>query len=221
VRWAPARDAEAVEDPLLSGLVRRVRRLADMSQRELARASDVAPAAIGRAEARGELRVSQLIRLAAVARLRLALLDADGNEVAPMTATGVRDTAGRLFPAHLDTRHGDEDWWGGPHRPSLRQPRYTFDKDRGWRDSRRRDAGIPGDHHTPRPGDALPDRAAARREAAVRTRAAEHRRRFLAGELPPPAPEQPCTCSPDCEYDDERNPDLIHTGECTCRCDLC
>ena len=220
MRLASARDAEAVDDPLVSGLVRRVRRLADMSQRELARASDVAPAAIGRAEAGGELRVSQLIRVAAVAGLRLALLDADGNEVSPMTATGVRDTAGRLFPAHLDTRHGDEDWWGGPHRPRLRQPRYTFDRDRGWRDSRRRTDGTPEDHHTPQPGDGLQDRAAARRDAAAHARAAENRRRFLAGELRPAPPEPPCTCPADCEYAEGRNEDLRHTAECRCRCDV-
>ncbi len=111
----------------LPGLLRRVRRTADLSQRELARATEVPCGTIAAAEAgtRG-LDVRVLARLAAVTGLRLALLDAEGREVTPMEGAAVRDEAGRHFPAHLDTRHGDEDWWHGPHRMEREPVSYTL-----------------------------------------------------------------------------------------------
>jgi transcriptional regulator with XRE-family HTH domain len=217
------RDAGPVTDETLPGMLRRIRRLVDMSQRELARATGMAPAAIGRARAGGDLRVSQLSRIGAVAGLRLALVDAQGTEPAPMTGTAVRDAGGRLFPAHLDTRHGDEDWWGGPHRPRLADPRYTFDRDRSLRD-RRRGAGLPADHHEPEDGDSLAERAAARRAAALRREAARRLERHqawrAAGSLPSPEWEVDCTCPAGCEYDEERNPDRLHAPDCACGCDV-
>ncbi|WP_138759524.1 helix-turn-helix domain-containing protein [Modestobacter altitudinis] len=210
-------------DQTLPGLLRRIRRFVDMSQRELARASGVAPAAIGRAEAGGDLRVSQLSLIGAVAGLRVALLDDEGRELVAMTGAAVRDAGGRLFPAHLDTRHGDEDWWGGPHRPRLRNPRYTFDRDRSLRDWRRQ-ASPSADHHVPEAGDSLAERAATRRAGALRRDAARrqvrHEARLAAGSPLRPDWEVDCTCPAGCEYDEQENRDRLHAPDCACGCDV-
>ena len=205
----------------LAGVLRRIRRSADWSQRELAREIGASRSTVAAAESgTRDLTVSLLARAASAAGGRLLVVDSDGNEVLPMADGAVRDAGGRLFPAHLDTRHGDEQWWGGPHRPRLRQPRYTFDRDRTWRDGRRGDAGTPADHHTPQPGDSLAEREAARLTAALRARAAERERRFLEG--PRVATPDPfvCSCPPACEYDEALNPDLTHAPLCECRCDV-
>jgi transcriptional regulator with XRE-family HTH domain len=206
----------------LPGLLRRVRRTADLSQRELARATEVPCGTIAAAEAgtRG-LDVRVLARLAAVTGLRLALLDAEGREVTPMEGAAVRDEAGRHFPAHLDTRHGDEDWWHGPHRYDREPVTYTFTRDRRHRDARRlARGGTPGDHQRPRPGDGLADRAAARRDAARRAREDERRRRLDGGEIPPPDLRFPCECPPACDDLDDRSGPPRHAEACTCGCDL-
>ncbi|MGY1774521.1 helix-turn-helix domain-containing protein [Geodermatophilus sp. SYSU D00804] len=210
----------------LSGTLRRIRRTADQSQRELARTSGVSKTALAAAEAgtRG-LDARALARLAAVAGLRLALLDAEGREVAPMDGAAVRDEGDRHFPAHLDTRHGDDGWWHGPHRYDRTPVTYTFTRDRRSRDDRRRVRGTPEDHQLPRPGDALADRAAARRAAAERARAAERERLRAAGLLPP-APEFRCVCPPACDdlLLDEPPPapgrPAPHAPDCACGCDL-
>jgi len=202
-------------------MLRRVRRAADLSQRELARACGVAPSVVAKAESGDrDLPLRLFTRFVTVAGFRLAVLDGEGAVVEPMSGDAVRDAAGRLFPAHLDTRHGDEGWWGGPHRPGLRQPRYTFDLDRTWRDGRREDDGTPADHHTPQPGDSLAERETARRTAAVRAEVAERAQRFLDGPRVPSPEPWTCTCPPDCEYDEHRNPDLTHAASCVCRCDV-
>ena len=219
----PAGTLADVDDELVPGLLRRVRRLADMSQRELARAAGMSAAAVGRAEAGGDLRVGQLVRIAALAGLRLALVDHRGTEVTPMRADAVRDAARRSFPAHLDTRHGDEDWWGGPHRPRLRPPRHTFDRDRDLRDARRRASAVPDDDHTPQDSDSLADRAAARRvQAAHRAdeRRAEAHRVWVAAGRPARPDEVSCTCPTGCEYAEGRNEDLSHATGCACGCDV-
>ncbi|MFD2091606.1 helix-turn-helix domain-containing protein, partial [Blastococcus deserti] len=76
----------------LPGTLRRIRRLADRSQRELAVELELSKSAIAAAESgRRDLPVSALARAAALAGLRLALLDADGAEVAGMAPDAVRD----------------------------------------------------------------------------------------------------------------------------------
>jgi transcriptional regulator with XRE-family HTH domain len=204
----------------LAGALRRIRRTADMSQREIAQAVGVAPTVVAKAEARArDLPVRLLTLLAAVAGLRLALLDSTGTEVPPMTAAAVRDAAGRLLPAHLDTRHGDDRWWGEVHRPRARPPRYTYDRDRARRDWWRSDGGLPDDHHVPRPGDSLEERAAERRRATSR-RAAEKRQQHFLATLGRQAEPFDCTCPAGCEYAEGRNEDLAHAAECACRCDV-
>lgn len=208
----------------LPGLVRRIRRRADLSQRELGQVTGVPSSTIAAAESgsRG-LDARVLARLAAVAGLRLALLDGEGREVAPMDAGAVRDGGGRRFPAHLDTRHGDEGWWHGPHRFDRDPVTYTFDRDRRWRDERRTRCGTPEDHQREQPGDGLADRAAARRAAARRAREEELERLRASA---PPRLEHVCTCPPAC--DDLLLADVPptpgrpgpHAPDCACGCDL-
>nr|WP_274638288.1 helix-turn-helix transcriptional regulator [Microbacterium bovistercoris] len=86
----------------VSGYVRRARRLADLSQRDLAQLVAVGQSTIARVESGGEIDVRTLARILAVANLRLAVVDRQGGEVRPMPADVLRDRAGRRRPAHLD-----------------------------------------------------------------------------------------------------------------------
>lgn len=87
----------------------RARRLADLSQRDLAARLGVSPAMVGQAEA-GRRRVSipLLARALEQADLRLLVLDAAGSAVHPIPDETVRDRAGRRFPSHHDVAPGDE-----------------------------------------------------------------------------------------------------------------
>ncbi|MGY1600689.1 helix-turn-helix domain-containing protein [Geodermatophilus sp. SYSU D00815] len=203
----------------LTGALRRIRRTADLSQRELAARLGVSTSAVAAAEsgsAGPDARV--LADAAELAGLRLARLDGEGHEVAGMADGAVRDLAGRRFPAHLDTRYGDEDWWHGDERYSRDQPWYTFDRVRRTRDFRRGRLGTPDDHQLPQPGDAPEERAAARARAARRRREEELRRRWEAGELRG-WPEWTCTCPPECaELDIGERP--VHAEGCPCGCDV-
>ncbi|WP_448642156.1 helix-turn-helix domain-containing protein [Geodermatophilus sp. URMC 63] len=212
----------------LPGLIRRIRRAADLSQREIAGATGIPKATVAAAEAgtRG-LDARDLARLAEVAGLRLVLVDGEGTEVAPMDGRAVRDEGGRRFPAHLDTRHGDEGWWHGPHRYDRTPVTYTFTRHRRRRDERRRvHGGTPEDHRLPRPGDGLAARAAARRAAARRAREEELERRRAAGALRPAGDRFRCECPPACDdlLLDEGPPTPgrpgPHAPDCVCRCDL-
>ena len=205
----------------VSGALRRVRRTADLSQRELADRVGMPRSTLGAAEAgRRDLPVGLLARAAAVAGLRLALVDADGVEAQPMDGGAVRDMGNRYFPAHLDTRLSEDGWWHGPERYTRREPWYTFDRDRGGRDARRERQGTPGDHRLPGPDDSPDGRRAARRRAARRRAQEEFERRLRAGELAPLEPWV-CDCPPRCaELEDWHGPPR-HTPECPCRCDPC
>jgi transcriptional regulator with XRE-family HTH domain len=214
----------------LGELLRRIRRAADLSQRDLAQALAVSDGAVAQAESgRRDLPATVLMRAAELAGLRLAMVDSAGVEVPGMADATVRDAAGRHFPAHLDTRHSDEGWWHDEVRHSRGRPWYTFDRDRQVRDQQRERRGTPPDHQTPRPDDSPEVRARVRREAASATRLAEQRRRAL--ERPwsdRPEDEDPvCTCPGGC---DEllfattalpaRQHAVPHVTDCACRCDV-
>ncbi|MGY1846684.1 MULTISPECIES: helix-turn-helix domain-containing protein [unclassified Blastococcus] len=204
---------------LLAGMLRRARRVADLSQREMAAAAGVAKSTLAAAEAGArDLPVGALLGVLAVARLRLALIGADGAEVLPMSDRAIRDHGGRRFPAHLDPRHSDEGWWHGSERYSRPQPWYTFDLSRSARDGERRLRGVPDDHQPPRAGDSPAERRAARRAEAAQRRREDLERRRLAGELPT-LTDFACTCPPACaEGDDGLRP--FHVDDCPCRCDV-
>ena len=227
---APPPGTPPTPHDLVAGLVRRIRRTADLSQRELARALGVAASTVARAEnGARDLPASVLARAASLAGLRLALLDAAGTEMPGMDPRAVTDRAGRHFPAHLDTRHGDQDWWHGSERYSRTRPWYTYDRDRGARDRLRAELGRSADHQVRQPGDGPEARARARRDAAWAARAAEDRRwteeRGRRGF--PDAWAPTCTCPAGC--DDllfasspltARENAVPHVDDCACRCDV-
>jgi len=157
----------------------------------------VARSTVARAETgERDLPTSVLVRAAGLAGLRLALLDADGQEVPGMAPGSVRDRTGRHFPAHLDTRHGDQLWWHG-QRYTRERPRYTFDRRRDWRDALRTADGTPPDHQLPLPGDSLQDRRRAREHAARAADQARVEALRRAGLLPvSEEPDPTCTCPP-------------------------
>lgn len=205
----------------LGGALRRIRRRADVSQRELAERCELSQSAVAQAESgRRDLPAQALARAAAVAGLRLVMVDAEGREVDGMGNGTVRDMSNRRFPAHLDTRYSEELWWHGSHRYSRRQPWYTFDRDRNIRDTYRARHGTPADHQSPLPGDSPADRAATRRRDYWRRRAEERERAFLAGEFAHLPEAFVCACPPDCDELDDRSGKPVHAGGCPCLCDL-
>src|ERR1700712_2119155 len=99
-----------------AGLVRTTRRRADLSQRQLANKSGVAPSTISRIES-GGLRPSLdvLVRLLGVAGIELVAVDSERRQVLPMLALDdTRDGAERLYPSHLDTVLDPGSANGGP-----------------------------------------------------------------------------------------------------------
>jgi transcriptional regulator with XRE-family HTH domain len=201
-------------------VLRRIRRLADLSQRELAARVGISKSCIGAVESgKSGLDVHVLVRAAAIAGLRLVLLDAKGAEVRPMAADAVRDKVGRRFPAHLDTRFGDQDWWHGDHRYERDQPWYTFDRVRYTRDYWRQRAGTPDDHQLPRPGDSPDERRATRQKAARSRREEELRRRRESGEAQSSEPLI-CTCPPACDELEDWSSKPVHAPGCPCLCDV-
>jgi transcriptional regulator with XRE-family HTH domain len=204
----------------LSGTLRRIRRIADLSQRQLADRCRLPQSTLAQAETgRRDLPVGALARAAELAGLRLAVLDSDGAEIRPMSPDGVRDLGGRRFPAHLDTLHTDElpGWW--EHRPDRPRPWFTAHRDRAGRDHGRRRNGTPEDHHPVRPGDSPQERRAARQRAIRERNREEFLRRLAAGDVPPLEPFD-CTCPPVCDELDDRSGKPVHAPECPCDCDV-
>ena len=205
----------------LPGVLRRVRRIADLSQRELAVAVGISPSAVAGAESGArDLPLSVVARIAEVAALRLTLVHRDSREIAGMAENTVRDAAGRRFPAHLDTRYSDDRWWHGTDRKYRRQPSYTFDRRRDLRDGGRERFGTPDDHHLPQPGDSPEQRAEERRRARWSARHAERERRFLAGEFADVREAFFCTCPAECDDLDARSGAPVHADGCRCHCDI-
>jgi transcriptional regulator with XRE-family HTH domain len=94
----------------IPGLVRRVRRILDVSQRGLAALLRVSQSVVarwetGRTSPRAEV-VEDLLRRA---RLEVTVVDRHGERVVPMRADGARTRGGSRFPAHTDLRA--RGWW--------------------------------------------------------------------------------------------------------------
>jgi transcriptional regulator with XRE-family HTH domain len=129
-----------IDDFPLSGIVRRVRRAADLSQRELAtraRLSRTAIAAIETGSRTPSLRA--LSRILAAAKYRLVVVDGQGRLVLPLEVwQDTADGAGRRYPAHLDTILDPQfgDWWADGF--GLARPPETFRRSRERRDYERR-----------------------------------------------------------------------------------
>jgi transcriptional regulator with XRE-family HTH domain len=128
------------EQSALPGIVRRVRRLADLSQRELATRVGVAHSTISRLEA-GRLvpSLNTLLRILDAAELVLVVTDAEGQVIEPMRIWDeTRDGGDKAFPAHLDLildpRSGE--WWADKY--GLARPPETYHRSRAWRDAKRK-----------------------------------------------------------------------------------
>jgi transcriptional regulator with XRE-family HTH domain len=93
------------------GLVRRVRRILDVSQRGLAGLLGVSQSVVARWETgRTSPRVAVVQQMLQLAGLRVGFSDAEtGRRVVPMRADGARTHAGSRFPAHVDLRA--RGWW--------------------------------------------------------------------------------------------------------------
>jgi transcriptional regulator with XRE-family HTH domain len=205
----------------LPGVLRRIRRHADLSQRDLARVLGTSKSSVAAIESgdRG-MDVRLLARAAELCGLRFGLLGPDGLEVSAMAPNSVRDHGGRRFPAHLDTVPSEERWWRYEHRFDRPRPSFTFDRSREGRESARGVDGRPADHHEHRSGDSFAERAEARRRAYRQHRADERERAFLAGELRGLDVPFQCACPGACDDLDDRSGRPLHAPECACDCDL-
>jgi len=116
----------------IPGMVRRIRRILDVSQRGLALLLEVSQSVVARWETgRTSPRASVVERLLQLARLRVTVRDEDGREVGPMRADGARTHGGNRFPAHVDLRATG--WWV-PRRLRAMTSVEAF----AWRDRSRR-----------------------------------------------------------------------------------
>ncbi|RYB95290.1 XRE family transcriptional regulator [Nocardioides oleivorans] len=94
----------------IPGMVRRVRRILDVSQRGLAELIGVSQSVVARWETgRTSPRSSVMADLLRRARLTVTVTDDDDQEVQPMRDDGVRQVHGSRFPAHVDLRVTG--WW--------------------------------------------------------------------------------------------------------------
>ena len=95
----------------VAGLVRRVRRILDVSQRGLAELLEVSQSVVARWETeRTSPRASVLQQMLRLAGIAVALHDEEsGEDIEPMRADGARQRNGNRFPAHVDLRVTG--WW--------------------------------------------------------------------------------------------------------------
>jgi transcriptional regulator with XRE-family HTH domain len=123
----------------VAAFIRTLRRIADLSQREIADRCGLTRHVIASMEARPDLaRVVRFEQLVEAAGLRLVILDGHGSALEPDHDRGLRDRGGRRFPAHLDVRPAAEGWWGSSWPMFFgREPLNTFDRNRWVRDRRR------------------------------------------------------------------------------------
>lgn len=103
-------DAPTAATDDINGLIRRVRRLAKWSQRELAQELGVSQSAVAKWETgRTCPSARMLARILGLVKLALAAVKADGDQVRPMKNVAARDAADRRYPAH--TFVWAEGWW--------------------------------------------------------------------------------------------------------------
>lgn len=94
----------------LPGMIRRIRRILDVSQRGLATLLKVSQSVVARWETgRTSPRACVVEQLLRMARLRATVHDEQGEVVGPMRADGARTHAGSRYPAHVDLRA--RGWW--------------------------------------------------------------------------------------------------------------
>ena len=126
-------------DYRLSEIVRRVRRTADFSQRELARFAGVSPSVVGAIEVGRTPKLTTLQRVLLAGNHSLTVVDGNGCAAVPLRVwQDVADGAGRRYPAHLDTVLDPVmgEWWADQF--GLAHPPETFRRSRVLRDYERR-----------------------------------------------------------------------------------
>ena len=146
-------------DGEVPGLVRRVRRILDVSQRGLAALIGVSQSAVARWETgRTSPRICVVRQLLRLAGLQDSVSDSEtGETVDPMRDDGARDRGGRRYPAHVDLEvtgwyvprgldctadAGVWRWWSRARKDP--RVRYHASSDLRWR--ARRVFGTPDDH---------------------------------------------------------------------------
>jgi HTH-type transcriptional regulator/antitoxin HipB len=186
----------------VAGFVRRARRLADLSQRDLADAIGLSRAAVGRLESAAvRVDIATLESILALADLRLVVVDSEGRAVQSVPPDTLRDHGGRRFPSHLDATPPDV---GIPNERGV-EPRKGQPPARGWyrqrnlRDILRKQGRAPDDHPTVR----------SERDRAARERQSRRDRARAALLL---SAEQECTCLDDCF-------ELSCLPGCPCQCE--
>lgn len=132
--------------PTVPGIIRRLRRHADLSQRAFADLVGVSKATVAAWEAgRSSPSFAHALALAEVAGLRITLTTHDGVTIPPMREDAVRDLAHRYYPAHADPYAGV-----GPSQIRLGRTKTGVTFDLGvWRRFWRGIYGTPDDHPTP------------------------------------------------------------------------
>lgn len=202
----------------IGGMIRRVRRVCDLSQRDLAARMGVSKSTVNRWESEdGEPSLSQLQQLLALAGWSLSIgpdpRENNGVEPSPMRADAARDLQGRRYPAHLDVI-GFDSWEvfrvrnprSGPWR---RSPR------RETRDEQRRISGVVPDDHA---NDfELAQETRARREARDQ-KARDDWNRVCDAKVARGEPDP--RIWPDCECIDECFELPGCAAACTCRCEI-
>ncbi|HXH80819.1 helix-turn-helix transcriptional regulator [Nocardioides sp.] len=110
-----ARVTASADHEQVSGLIRRVRRMAKLSQRQLAHELGVSQSAVAKWEtgrtsptARMLVSILRVVDLA-VAAVRAETVHGTGEAVMPMASVAARDAGGRRYPAH--TFVWAEGWW--------------------------------------------------------------------------------------------------------------
>src|SRR5687768_7618333 len=95
----------------LAGLIRRIRRILDVSQRGLADLLGVSQSVVARWETeRTSPRVSVLQQMLRLAGIAVVVHDEESGEIVePMRADGARQRNGSRYPAHVDLRVTG--WW--------------------------------------------------------------------------------------------------------------
>lgn len=190
------------------GYIRKVRRVRDLSQRDLALRLGVGQTTVARWETGTvEPSLSAFRALLALADWDLQVRDMDQREVASMRNDAVRDEAGRRCPAHMDVVL----FRSAPPANSRHESRNWCVPGRWERDRRRHDqwgGGMPADHPFPSEVSAYVEELRLRRDVRARRAAAHYR----ALEATRPAPPE-CTC-----------PDVCFEGnycvaECPCHCE--
>jgi transcriptional regulator with XRE-family HTH domain len=136
------------DDYPTAGVLRQARRVADLSQRQLAERAKMHRSVIARIESGASRPSAQLFArlLREVGVLLLPVVLDTGDELRPMAELAIRDAAGRHFPGHLDVRTtsgpGSLMWWDWWYFGRRTKPLASFRRNRRRRDIDRRDLGV-------------------------------------------------------------------------------